>query len=388
MSKPVARIKLLKVILLLLLSTSAVAQTFDAHWWNGRGYLMDFRTSPPTISCGLPSAGAFEATSAWSDPLTGNLVFYVDNGVVRDNTGANYTNGTGLNTNSTRTQMAVVMPVPGTNLDQVYVLHGDGRDEDRQGTVYYSIVDIPTQTVTVKNQVLHNNTTEALYGTNNGALCGAWVASIANDTGSCTTNCPASVELWRVDSSNLLTPGRANSPDVSASLPISLPRRGERATIRFSQQNDMIAVAIEGGGNTANGGIFYASFNANTGAIGAWTQVPLTTTVNTFTGYSVEFSPDGSRLFYAHDFNNTNQFDGQAVGWSDNLRVHVIGSNTSSLVSSSNYAGVQLGPDGNLYATRSGSTTLVRITNPNTLTGSGNATFSKFNNWLRFYTRI
>nr|MDJ0644452.1 hypothetical protein [Flavobacteriaceae bacterium] len=370
------KVRVTLLVFFMLFTASVIAQTFDAHWWNGRGYLMDFRTNPPTISCGLTSDGAFEATSAWSDPVTGNLLFYVDDGTVRDNTGALYTNGNLINTNPTRTQMAVVMPVPGSNLDQVYILHGDGRDEDRQGTVYYSIVDIPSQTVISSNNVLHNNTTEALYGTNNGALCGAWVASIANDDGSCTTNCAASIELWRVDSSNLLSAARADNPDVSVSLPINLPRRGERATIRFSQQNDRIAIAIEGGGSTSNGGIFYADFNATTGAIGTWTQVPLTTTVNTFTGYSVEFSPDGSRLFYAHDFNNTSQSDGQAVGWFDNLRVHVLGSNTSSLVSSSSYSGVQLGPDGNLYASRSGSTTLVRITNPDAVTGSGNAIFS------------
>ncbi|MET1260968.1 hypothetical protein ABV409_16610 [Flagellimonas sp. DF-77] len=353
-----------------------MAQTFNAHWWNGRGYLMDFRTSPPTITCSLPSDGAFEATSSWSDPVSGDLIFYVDNGTVRDNTGTLYSNGTGLNTNATRTQMAVVMPVPGANFEQVYVLHGNGRDEDRDGTVYYSIVDIPTQTVTSKNNLLHSNTTEALYGTNTGTLCGAWIASIANDNGSCTTNCAASIELWQIDESNLLNTARANSPDLSFSLPINLPRRGERATIRFSERNDMIAIAIEGGGSTANGGIFYASFDAPTGTIGSWTQVPLSTTANTITGYSVEFSPDSSRLFFAHQNGTGSRYDGQGIGWSDPLWVHVIGNTSSSQIdATSAYSGVQLGPDGNLYYSRSGSTTIRRVTNPNTVTGSGNAVF-------------
>lgn len=367
---------MLFIILFVLATIKIEGQTFDAHWWNGQGYLMDFRTNPPTITCTLPSDGAFEATSAWSDPVTGNLLFYADLGTVRNNAGALYTNGSGINTNATRTQMAVVMPVPGTNLDQVYLLHGDGRDEDRQGTVYYSIIDIPSQTVISKNNILHNNTTEALYGTNSGALCGAWVASIANDVGTCTTNCAASIELWRVDPSNLLSPARADSPDVSVSLPINLPRRGERASIRFSPQNDRIAIAIEGGSTTSDGGVFYADFNATTGAIGAWTQVPLTTTVDTFTGYSVEFSPDGSRLYYAHQNFFGTSSDGQAIGWNSALWMHIIGNNTSSLVSNSSYSGVQLGPDNNLYATRVGFTTLARVTNPNTVTSSANITFS------------
>ncbi len=368
------------LVLVLIASVYSIsggyAQTFDSHWWNGRGYLMDFRTNPPTISCTLPSDGAFEATSVWSDPDSGELVFYVDNGAVRDNNGNLYTNGGTINTNATRTQMATVMPVPGSNFEQVYILHGDGRDEDRQGTVYYSIVDIPSETVISSNNVLHSNTTEAVSGVATGNDCGAWIASISNNSGSCTTNCAASLGLWLVDDTNLLTAARANNPDISIPLPINLPRRGERATIRFSQQSDRIAIAIEGGGSTTNGGIFYANFNSATGTVGSWTAVPRTSGVNTHTGYSVEFSPDGSRLFFAHQNSFGSRFDSQSIGWSDPLWVHVIGNSSSTRIDNSTTAsGVQLGPDGNLYYTSSGSTTIRRVTNPNTVTGSGNAVF-------------
>ncbi len=373
---PKPRKHALIVITLLLVGITSYAQTFDDHWWNGNGYLMDFRTSPPTITCSLPSDGAFEATSVWSDPDSGELLFYVDNGAVRDNLGVLYTNGNTINTNATRTQMATVMPVPGSNFDQVYILHGDGRDEDRQGTVYYSVVDIPTKTVISSNNVLNTNTTEAVSGVATGNDCGAWIASISNNVGSCTTNCAASLGLWLVDDTNPLTPARNNKPDISIALPINLPRRGERATIRFSQQSNRIAIAIEGGGNTTDGGIFYADFNSVTGAVGPWTNVPRTTTLNTVTGYSVEFSPDGSRLFYAHQNFVGVRSDDQSIGWFDPLWVHVIGSNTSTLVdATSAYSGVQLGPDGFLYYSRSGSTTIRRITNPDTVTGAGNAVF-------------
>ena len=337
---------------------------------------MDFRTGPPTVTGTLPSDGAFEATSAWSDPVTGNLLFYVDNGTVRDNNGVLYTNGSGLNTNATRTQMAVVMPLPGQNLTQVYVLHGDGRNEDNIGTVYYSTIDIASKTVLTKNNLLQNFATEHLYGTNNGAACGAWVATIANDNGACTTNCAGSIRLWQINDANLLTPARANNPDITVSLPINIPIRGERGTIRFSPQNDMIAFAMEGGGSTINGGIFYASFDARSGAIGAWTQVPLSTTLNTFTGYSVEFSPDGSRLFFAHQPTNYNRSQGQAIGWSDPVYVHIIGSTSSTQVTGSGQSGVQLGPDNNLYYTRNNLTRVYRITNPNTVTNAGDAAIS------------
>ena len=184
---PKPRKQALIVVTLLLVGMASYAQTFDDHWWNGNGYLMDFRTSPPTITCTLPSDGAFEATSVWSDPDSGELLFYVDNGAVRDNLGVLYTNGNTINTNATRTQMATVMPVPGSNFDQVYILHGDGRDEDRQGTVYYSIVDIPTKTVISSINVLNTNTTEAVSGVATGNDCGAWIASISNNMASCTT---------------------------------------------------------------------------------------------------------------------------------------------------------------------------------------------------------
>ncbi|TAI46698.1 HYR domain-containing protein [Flagellimonas allohymeniacidonis] len=366
---PTRGLKFFTLLLFFGLSYFGYSQTFDAHWWNGRGYLMDFRTTPPTISCNLTSDGAFEATSAWSDPVTGNLLFYADLGTVRDNTGALYTNGTGINTNATRTQMAVVMPVPGTNLQQVYLLHGDGSNESNDGTAYYSIIDVTTRTVISSNNLLQNNTTEALYGTNNGAMCGAWVATIANDTGSCTSNCAGSIMLWRVDSANILSAARANNPDVTASLPVSIPFRGERASIRFSQQNDRIAIAMEGAG------IFYASFNSTTGAIGTWTHVPRTTSSLTSTGYSVEFSPDGSRLFYAHD----NSSSTAAVGWQSPLYMHVIGSNTSVNIeneSLGSWAGVQLGPDDILYVTDNNDGNAYYLTNPNTVTSSGDANFA------------
>ena len=361
------KVKFILFVFLMLLSISAIAQTFDAHWWNSRGHLMDFRTTPPTISCSLPSDGAFEATSAWSDPVTGNLLFYADLGTVRDNTGTLYTNGTGINTNATRTQMAVAMPVPGTNLDQIYLLHGDGSTESNNGTAYYSIIDIPSQTVISRNNLLNNATTEALYGTNNGALCGAWVATMANNNTGCTSNCAGSINLWRVDGANLLTAARANNPDVSVALPINIPTRGNRSSIRFSQQNDRIAIAIE------SGGVFYASFNSSTGAIGAWTHVPRTTTVNTDSGYSLEFSPDGSRLYYGHE-----NFTG-SVGWQADLYMHIIGTNTSVRVENEtlgSWAGVQLGPDGFLYLADNNSGNIYYLTNPNTVTTAASANFA------------
>ncbi|GGG51958.1 hypothetical protein GCM10011414_21950 [Croceivirga lutea] len=330
---------------------------------------MDFRTTPPTITCNLVSDGAFEATSSWSDPETGDLLFYADLGTIRDNTGALYNNGNNINTNATRTQMAVAMPVPGTNLNQVYLLHGDGSNEDQNGTAYYSIIDVSTKTVISKNNLLQNNTSEAFYGTNNGALCGAWVATIANDTGSCVTNCAASIMLWQVDISNPLSAARANNPDITTSIPVNLPSRGERASIRFSKQNDIVAIAIEGGG------IFYASFNANTGAIGSWTHVPRTTSNLTSTGYSLEFSPDGTRIFYGHDVSSSTN----AVGWRSSLYMHIIGSNTSIEIedeSLGSWAGVQLGPDNMLYLSDANDGDVYFLENPNTVTSAADAIFN------------
>jgi len=355
------------LLCVLLSNSAAYGQTVDAHWWNGQGYLVDFRNNPPTISCGLPSDGAFEATATWSDPSSGNLVLYVDDGTIRDNAGVLYTNGTGLNTNGTRTQMSTVMPIPGTNAQQLYVIHSSGRDEDRNGTAYYSIVDIPSKTVLDKNVLLLDNNSEALYGTNNGVPCGGWVAAISTNTG-CATNCPATLNLWEVDQSNLLTAARGNSPDLTIALPQNLPRSGERGSIRFSRQNDRIALAIEGGNTTIDGGIWYASFNAVDGSVGSWTKVPISAVVDTVTGYSLEFSPDGSRLFFGH--NTSSIFDGQFIGWNAAIYVHILGSAVSTALTGNFYSGVQLGPDDNLYISDSGFGALEYITNPNAVTTS------------------
>ena len=353
----------------LFLSLASFAQTVDANWWNGRGYLVDFRTATPTISCGLTSDGAFEATATWSDPSTGDLIFYVDDGTVRDNLGNLYTNGTGLNTNGTRTQMASVMPVPGTNADQIYIIHSNGRDEDRNGTAFYSVVDVPSQTVISSNNLLLSNNSEAIYGTNNGSACGAWIAAISVDDNTCTADCAATLNLWEVDADNPLTPARGDNPDLTIALPQNLPRPGERGSIRFSPQNDRIAIAIEGGFTTVDGGVYYANWDSSTGAIGAWTKVPISATDDTETGYSVEFSPDGSRLFFGHQ--TTATFDGQFTGWNGLLFVHVIGETISTALNGSNVvSGVQLGPDDNLYISASGFSALNFVSNPDAVSST------------------
>uniref|UniRef100_UPI000AE5AEAA PA14 domain-containing protein n=1 Tax=Tenacibaculum agarivorans TaxID=1908389 RepID=UPI000AE5AEAA len=356
------------VIFFLLFSfNSLFSQGVDSHWWNGQGYLMDFRTSPPTVSCGLTSGGAFEATATWSDPITGDLIFYVDDGDVYDNTGTIITNGDNLLTNGTRTQMATVMPVPGTNARQIYIIHGNGSDELNDGTGYYSIVNVDTMAVTTKNVTFISGASEAIFGTNNGDKCGGWIAAIANDNSGCTTNCNASIFLWEVEDGNELTPARANNPDLQVSIPPQLARRGERASIRFNRQNDLIAIAVE------FGGVYYASFDPDTGNIGTWTHVPRTTTTLTDSGYSLDFSPDGTRLFYSHE-----NFTG-AFAWQSDLYMHIIGDVDSERIENEtlgSWAGIALGPDDNLYLSDSGSGNIYYLTNPNTTTAAANANFT------------
>ncbi|MDH7444900.1 thrombospondin type 3 repeat-containing protein [Aquimarina sp. 2201CG14-23] len=371
-------VSLLSNVILLLLCflfshNLSYGQTFDAHWWNGQGYLLDFRTDPPTVTCGLASDGAFEATGTWSDQNTGDLVFYVDDGTVRDDAGVLYTNGSGLNSNGTRTQMATVLPVPGTNAQRMYVLHSDGRDEDRDGTVYYSVVDIPSKTVLDKNIVLKSNNTEAIFGTNNGGLCGAWIGSIAKNTAGCVTDCPGSLNIWQIDGDNPLMPSRGDNPDLVVPLPVNLARSGERGSIRFSQQNDRIALVLEGGSSTIDGGVWYADWDEDNASIGAWTKVPISAVLDTQTGYSVEFSPDGSRLFFGHQINST--FDGQFTGWNAALYVHEIGDNFSTALTGDFVSGVQLGPDNNLYLSIAGNSTLFYMDNPNDVSSTVPANF-------------
>ncbi len=374
-------IKPLLVVLFFLAHAAVSAQGVDSNWWNGRGYLVDFRNAPPTVTCGLPSDGAFEATATWSDPFNGDLIFYVDDGTVRDSAGILIESG--LNTNGTRTQMATVMPVPNTNAEQIYVIHSNGSDELQNGTGYYSIVDVSTNPISVieKNTLFLTGATEAIFGTNNGNSCGAWIAAIANNNPNCVENCAGSIKLWEVGTGNLMNSGRANNPDLEIALPVNLPRRGERASIRFSRDNTQIAIAIEGGDNRGNrtraGGVWYASFNAITGAIGAWTNVPISNTENTVTGYSVEFSPDGSRLFFGHK--TSGPFNGQYIGWDSAIYVHVIGNNFSNPLTGNFYAGVQLGPDDNLYLSDNGWNQLEFISNPNTVTSNANDIYNTIN---------
>lgn len=120
---------------------------------------------------------------------------------------------------------------------------------------------------------------------------------------------------------------------------------GSQSYLKVSPCQDKVAFM---GGNT----ISICSFDRSTGAVtGELKRIPGTTS-----GPGLEFSPSGNRIFYSGL--------GLQVNWAN-----IVGATTGSVASCNSWS-MQLGPDGNLYTsgTGSGNTNIGVIANPDAAT--------------------
>lgn len=352
---------ILKTISNLLLVTlfagsSLFAQQQNSKWFLGNGAALDFSGGSPVSIAGNAAFVVVEGLCAVSDKTTGALLFYSDGLKVYNTANNVMPNGSGLlaGVNSSSTQGALIVPKPG-NPDQYYLFTSDETYDVTSKNVYYSIIDMTLNAglgdvvAGQKNILLVQNSTERL--------------ALAMK--------PDSNSFWLMThdrNSNIfkafeITTAGVNTTPVNSAVGLPHVATGfdddAIGCIKFNPQNNKLAVALY-----QSQRLQILDFNNCTGVV----SNPITI-VTADRPYGVEFSPDGSRLYYTlADLGIIFQINMQA-GSNAAIAASSLYIDATSSINQS-FGALQLGPDNKIYAATLAENWISCINNPNVL-GTG-----------------
>lgn len=305
-------------------SLSLNAQNYYDHWAFGSNVHMDFTSGTPVVSCNT-SINSSEAAAVWSNPVTGDFIAYTSGSIVYN--GQNHAvlaNGTGLTANSSSIESALILPKPGASLDEFYVFHNNIYN------AYWSEADMSigtNGTVTSKNNFLQATGTERCGTVPHGNYCPAYWVVISKSTND-------SVAAYLVDTNGIDT-----TPVVTPTNIIN--GGGARGNIVFSEDYTKIGMSVE------YKGMYVADFNNVTGQTSNWVKIG-----NTTNGFGSAFSPDGTKVYYTSGY-------GQYVYQYNFLNT------TQTQLGGPGLSYLALAPDGKIYISKYGQSTLGVINNPN-----------------------
>lgn len=327
---------------LFLLSFQFVLAQNNAHkrWYFGALAGLDFMSGNP-VALTNGAMNMFEGVSSISDSTTGNLLFYSDGISVWNRNHVVMPNGTGLMGNNSSSQSAMIIPSPAMNGQYYLFTISSGGNGLR-----YSIVDMALNgglgaVTATKNVVLRLGTTEQQSAVYHQDCNRVWI--ICHGTGTAS---------WYT---YLLSATGVTGPFFSSTGGASMWGLGQ---VKFSP--DGSRVALRRSYNPDNTAV--CDFNNATGTVSNCYDL---NTGSTFDNYGLSFSPN-SNILYVCSYNGANlsQFDLLAGSPAAVQASRVV------IGTPAQGASMQNGPDGRLYISPSGQTSLHRINNPNTL-GAG-----------------
>jgi len=307
----------------------------------GKGVLIDFRTADaggPTVTCGpqVPISSGIEGTAVFTDPTTGQLLFYTDglqvwNGV--DNT--LLVNGSGVNGQISASEPSLITPQQGSDGGAFYVFSVNYTDDSSPtGSIYYSNIDLtqgPHGTVTTKNVLLHTgNVGEALDMVPHSNNTDFWVLGYDG---------AGTVDAFLVDKN-----GVSKTPVTSAT---GITGTVLRSAINHTYDYDHVVLAINEGG--ATGTIATADIDRTTGKLSN-----VKTIVTGDLGFHASFSGDGTKLYYVRG----------TEGWSGVAYQYDLTTKTETMLGGSALAAAKLAPDGKVYYVGYGKTSLAVVNYP------------------------
>jgi gliding motility-associated-like protein len=311
-------------------------------WYFGSHAGIDFNSGSPVVL--LDSAlDTVEGVATISD-ADGNLLFYTDGVTVWNKTHAVMNNGTGLLGHPSSTQSAIIVPKPGS-LTLYYIFTVS---VDWQSNIYYSEVDMQLDSglgaVTAnKNIPFITSTTEQITGVVHENGTDIWV--IAHGFGN--------NEFYV----HLVTASGVGATAVTSNVGMVLYENGNDSIgyMKASPDGGRVATC------NAMTGTQLFDFNNSTGAIS--NALLLTDVTN---DYGVEFSPSGHFLYTSNEItSDIIQYDLQAAD--------IPGSAITVLDTAwDDFSGgaLQLAPDGKIYKSVTGSTSLTVINEPE-IAGTG-----------------
>jgi hypothetical protein len=328
----------------------------DRFWYTGVGkkVLIDFGSTRPKIIAGTGQSSGFEATASYTDPLTSQLRLYSDGQFIfNGQTHQILRDGVWGATNWSATQAVAIVPAPGDNPDKFYIFTNDNQ------AIYYSIADLSkgangsVTRLNLKITEKHDNPGEALGVAPHSDAKSFWLLMFNGRT---------KIRAYFVDKNGI------NSQYVSS--PIAFPQdrlnpsvgtRVHKSSIVFSPDYKLVALGVAGLG------IVVANFNRATGKVSNSDFL-----IRGSAGYSCAFSPDATKLYYAKGDWEFKQWRKHTLeGWSatphqiDLLTEKETEIDTLAIGDVTGYSGVRLAPDGKIYWTGPGKSSLAVVENPN-----------------------
>ena len=337
------------VILLLLLSATNV-QAQSAHaciqglgtqneriWWTGAAngkYLMNFVGGAPVLSnAGIGQTGSFEGTAVYTT-AAGALLLYTDGDSIF-NGQTNALIGTGVGGNVSATEAAQIVPVPaGVPTNDFYVF-GNSTNVT-PAPINFTKVNISANTIgpiaALGGGVAFGESLGVVPAANGTDF---WILSV--------TGANPAVNAY------LVTAAGVAGSAVSAAVP-SLPAgtTANRGTLIYHPPTRQLAFSFYSTA-TGTGYIYTATFDEFTGMTSGFVQQ-----ATGQLGYSVAFSPDGSKLYYSVG----------VEGYSGTLTQKDLTTSVVSPIAAGSWAMPRLAPDGRIYVVGFGQTTMGVINSP------------------------
>jgi hypothetical protein len=290
-----------------------------------KNYFVDFRKpGTPIVTCNasVPAASGDEGTAVFTDPNTGQLLFYTDGITVYN--GADNTQldgGSALQGNPSATEPGLITPTSIGIGQTFYVFTLDYTDDSSPtGDIYYSIIDLGQGLHgAVKNKNTHvftGNVGEALdvLPHTNGA--DFWVL---------TYDGASKVDAFLVGASGVSTTPVTSSTGLTGTV--------LRSAINHSYDYDHVVLAMNFGG-TPPGQIATGDFDRSTGML---SNVKVFTTGDL--GYHASYSGDGTKLYYVKG----------TQGWQGVAYQYDLTTGTETALGGSGLAAGKLALDGKLY---------------------------------------
>lgn len=350
-------------LFLLVCQQTSFCQGQNNFWTFGHGAGLEFNNGTVTA---FTNSMLTESACASVASSSGNLLFYTNGKTIWDRNHQVMTNGAGLlgDNESSFSQGAVIVPfIEDTN--KYYVFYMKDYNSTEEDDLYYSVVDMSLSNglgdvVSGQKNIWIDSGMSSSLTTIPGLNCNIWLVTHLRDT-----NIAKSYEIT-ASGINLLNPvvstaGNWTGPYAyGTSMMKASPNHQKIGLTNFT-------ISDVNGETLIFSGIELLSFDQATGQVLS-SEVIDQTNVFFYNFLSMEFSPDGSKLYTAAPFlalfglSSVFQFD-LSLG-----TLSAIQASKTALASPALVSDLKRGPDGKIYVTSSFSvqgTVLDVITDPN-----------------------
>lgn len=373
------------LILSLLWTPVLLSQTSGneaSQWYFGNLAAIDFMSSPPQPISGS-AMNTFYSTASIAD-ANGNLLFYTNGVNIWNASHTVIPNGSGLLSAMNTNQGVIILKQPGTSTIYYVFYVYPNNCSSCMGTTYYSIVDMSLAagqgSVTTKNAVLYTGeVTGKLTATRHCNGVDTWLIQKesfwwnSSQTGTATPNFRA----------NLLSSAGINTTAVLSPASTFTWNNWSSGTwdywgsVKVSPNGKKIAVSNYNNWTSLSNQNLYSAFELydfdnSTGVVTNSLSLPIQTiSTNWAGGWSVEFSPDGTKLYGSRwtgvSNNHIYQWDlcagsGTAIAAS----IYTLNTNTNN----NNLASLQLAPNGKIYATNNTTAQTLDVINTPNMSGA------------------